>query len=212
MKKKFLVMLIILVGGVVFGSGFGDRITEVLKNNGINPYFIVFLISSIPIVELRGAIPIGILMLKLNWFPVILLSIAGNMMPVFFILYVFKILEKIFRKVPVFNKLIDIVFKITMKKSESIEKYEELGLMFFVGIPLPVTGAWTGSLISYILRLSYIKSIIFIFLGVVVASIIVSAITFYGIKGLIIAISLFVLITLTMGLVEYFVEKKKKSV
>ncbi|HOJ64145.1 MAG TPA: small multi-drug export protein [Spirochaetota bacterium] len=175
----------------------GIKITEFFLDKGINPYFIILIISMLPIVELRGSIPIGILFLKLQWIPVIIISIIGNMLPIFFILLFFGFVEKILRKISIFDKFFNWLFKKTISKSKSIEKYKELGLMFFIGIPLPVTGAWTGSLIAYLLKLSYIKSIIFIFLGVLAAAFIVSAITYFKLIGLIVALAIFIVITIS---------------
>lgn len=155
----------------------GAKIANWFINIGINPYLVVFLIAMLPIVELRGAIPVGILFLKLQWVYVILFSIIGNILPIFLILFLFGAFEKLARHIPILNKFLDWLFKRTMSKSHKIETYQELGLMFFVSIPLPVTGAWTGSLLAYIMKLKYAKSILFIFLGVLIAAIIVSVLT-----------------------------------
>lgn len=180
----------------------GIKITDFLLNKGIDPYIIVLLISMLPFIELRGSIPIGILFLKLQWVPVIIISIIGNMIPIFFILLFFGFFEKILRKIKLFNSFFDWLFKKTLSKSKSIERYKELGLMFFVGIPLPVTGAWTGSLIAYLLKLSYIKSLIFIFLGVLSAAFIVIVITYFKLIGLIVALTIFIIITIIGAIVK----------
>ncbi len=208
-SKKFLITAL-LFGTVcaVFGSETGERITRLLIDKGINPYLVVMIIAALPIVELRGAIPIGIIFLKLSWIPVIVVSVLGNMIPVFFILYLFEAVERMLRKISFFNGIFDFLFKLSLKKSGSIEKYKELGLMFFVGIPLPATGAWTGSLIAYLLKLKYHVSIIYIFFGVLSAAAIVSAITYFEIKGLIVAIALFCLVVGILALKERLFPKK----
>jgi uncharacterized membrane protein len=185
----------------------GARIALLLKDLGINPYLIILIIAMLPIVELRGAIPAGIIFLELEWVPVIMFSIIGNMVPIFFILFLLKPVEKLFRKIPAFDRLFDWVFKRTMAKTTAVEKYEEAGLMLFVAIPLPVTGAWTGSLVSYLLKLNYWKSILFIFFGVLIAGGIVSTLTYavdaalthvtwlgWGIMGLLGAVLLFIVV------------------
>jgi len=179
-----------------------DTIFYKLDILGINPYLIIFITAMIPIIELRGAIPVGILFFNLNPFLVILISIIGNIIPVFFILIALKYLEKLFRKVKILNYIIDTVFSITMAKSESIKQYEELGLMFFVGVPLPVTGAWTGSLLSYLLKLKLKESLIYISLGVILSAIIVSFFTFLGWKGLVGGVILLTIGTLLKALTD----------
>lgn len=213
--KKYIMLLSIFVlfsvflsSGDVSGDGIGIRIANKFKSFGINPYAVILIISMIPIVELRGAIPIGILAFGLDWFPVVLFSIVGNMIPIFFVLFIFKYVEKLLRRFQVFDKFFDKLFKRTIAKSKSVEEFQELGLAFFVAVPLPVTGAWTGSLIAYLLKLSYPKSIFFIFFGVVCAGAIVSVITYFKMKGLIIAISVLVIITLFGALKAYFDKKK----
>ena len=188
-------MSLLTAAADVTDDSLGFRLASKMIEHHINPYIAIFLIAVIPIVELRGAIPIGILFFHLKWHWVILASIVGNMMPIFFVLFIFRFVEKFLRRFKTFDKLFDWFFAKTLAKSESVEKYQELGLTFFVGIPLPVTGAWTGSLIAYLMHLSYTKSILYIFLGVISAAIIVSVITYFKWIGLIVAVSVLTLIT-----------------
>ncbi|HPY87283.1 MAG TPA: small multi-drug export protein [Spirochaetota bacterium] len=204
----FCLLSVIMSSADVSGDGLGLRIANKFKDAGIDPYIVILLISTLPIVELRGAIPIGIIAFQLNWFLVILLSIIGNMIPIFFVLFLFKYVEKFLRRFKVFDVFFDKLFARTIAKSKSVEEFQELGLAFFVAIPLPVTGAWTGSLIAYLLKLSYLKSIFFIFLGVVCAGAIVSVITYFKMTGLIIALSVLVIITLFGALKTYLNRKK----
>ena len=209
--SKFIVftflITILLSAADASHEGIGIKIARLMNEKGLSPYLIIFIISMIPVVELRGAIPIGILFFKLHWGYVLFASIVGNMIPIFFVLFIFKFVEKFLRRFRIFNRFFDWLFSRTLAKSKSVEKYQELGLTFFVGIPLPITGAWTGSLIAYLLKLSYIKSIIFIFIGVLVAAIIVSVITFFKIIGLIIAISIFIII-MVIGFIRASLDKK----
>ena len=189
MKKIFLLFLlisitVILVSETVVSSdsahnSLKDKFKE--KINKINsPEIKVFLIAMIPIFELRGAIPIGILEYKLSPLEVFPIAIAGNMVPIFFILLFFDFVTRIFFKVPLLKKILEAIFRRTRKKGEIIEKYEEIGLMLFVAIPLPVTGAWTGSLAAYLFGLRFWKSILFIFLGVLIAGVVVTTLTLLG--------------------------------
>jgi uncharacterized membrane protein len=84
--------------------------------------------------------------------------------------------------------MLEALFRRTRSKSAVIEKYEEIGLMLFVAIPLPVTGAWTGSLAAYLMGLNFWKSIFFIFLGVCIAAVVVSILTLLGWIGAAIAL------------------------
>lgn len=177
---KYILSLILIIFVVTFifaedvDNSIGKKLADKLIDIGINPYLAILIIAVIPIVELRGSIPVGILLFKLNWFYVVLLSVIGTMLPIFFILFLLEIVEKFLRHFKIFDIFFNWLFKRTRAKSELIEKYEELGLMLFVGIPAPLTGAWTGSLASYIMKLSYLKSLLYIFLGVLIAAVIVT--------------------------------------
>ena len=142
----------------------------------------VFIISMLPISELRGAIPYGIacgMPLYETWF----ISIVGNMIPVPIILLFLHPAERFLRKWDFWNRLLDKIFEYTRKKTKkSIEKWEAIALIFFVAIPLPVTGAWTGSLAAYLFGLDFKKSMAFIFIGILIASTIVSIAAITGIK------------------------------
>ena len=144
-------------------------------------WLIIILISMSPWIELRGAIPIAILEYHWQWWQALPISVLGNMIPVPFILLLFRVVEKELRKNPTFNKLIDKLFDKTRKKANTkVEKYEELALVLFVAIPLPFTGAWTASLIAYLFNLDIKKSILTIFLGVIIAGLIVTILTITG--------------------------------
>ena len=105
-------------------------------------------------------------------------SVIGNMIPIPFILL---FIEKIFdwmKKVKGLEKIANGIEKKAMSKSEQIEKFGYLGLFLFVAIPLPGTGAWTGSLLAVLFRLKRWKSLLFIFLGVITAGLIMSALSY----------------------------------
>ncbi len=142
----------------------------------------IFLIAALPISELRGAIPYGIAN-GLSIWVVWILAIAGNMLPVPFILIFLHPVEKFFRKWKFWSNLLDRIFEYTRRRTKrSIERWESLALIVFVAIPLPITGAWTGSLAAYLFGLDFKKSIVCIFMGVIIASIIVTIATIAGIK------------------------------
>ena len=134
----------------------------------------VFMISMIPVVELRGAVPVGI-GLGINPVLVYILCVIGNMIPVPFILAFIR---------PIFNalkktKLLHFVKKIedkALNKSKKVQERSVFGLMLFVAIPLPGTGAWTGALIASLLNMRYKNALPSIFLGIIISGIIVLSI------------------------------------
>ncbi len=134
----------------------------------------IFIISMIPIVELRGAIPAGIA-LGIHPIVVYILCVIGNMLPVPFILWLIRPVFGFLKK----TKLLHFIQKIedkAMNKSESIQKRSILGLILFVAIPLPGTGAWTGALIASMLNMRYKNALPAILLGVLIAGVLVTGI------------------------------------
>jgi uncharacterized membrane protein len=209
MKFKILLIIIILFSSFsfLFASGLKVTIQEKVDNVNVSNELKVFLISMLPIFELRGAIPIGIYSYKLSYWTVIPLAIAGNMVPIFFVLLFFDLITKLCFKFSFTKKILEAIFRRTRSKSAIIEKYEEVGLMIFVAIPLPVTGAWTGSLAAYLMGLSFWKSIFFIFLGVCIASVVVSLLTSLKWIGLGIAC-----VALLYVFISGYIKKKRKQI
>ena len=144
---------------------------------------IVFIISLLPLLELRGGL-IAASLLQLNPLTGYIVSIIGNIIPVpFILLFINKILEWMRNsKVKWLNKLAKWLDKKANKNKSKIEKYGYLGLVLFVGIPLPGTGAWTGCLAASVLEMDKKKSFFSVMLGVLMASIIMMIIS-YGILG-----------------------------
>ena len=138
---------------------------------------IVFIISLMPILELRGGL-IAAALLGLDIVPAFIICLIGNILPLpFILLFITKIFEWM-RKWPKLKKLVDKIEKKAMSKKDKIEKAEFLGLLLFVGIPLPGTGGWTGTLIAALLNMDKKKAIIAILLGVLLASVIVGSLSF----------------------------------
>ena len=142
---------------------------------------IVFIISMFPILELRGGILAGTIM-NVEAYKAIPIAIIGNMVPIPFVLLFIKRIFAFLKRYSWAKKWIDKLEKRAMSKSESITRYELLGLLLFVGVPLPGTGAWTGALIASLLEMDTKKSSISIFLGVVLAAGIMTILS-YGILG-----------------------------
>jgi len=145
----------------------------------------VFIVSMLPIIELRGAIPVAFAM-GLNWQTAMVCSIIGNLLPIPFILL---FLDAIFNFMKKHNILKNFVLGLEEKGHKNvskIEKYGFWGLMIFVAIPLPGTGGWTGALIASVMKMSKKKALISTGLGVIIAGIIVTIAT-YGVVGSIIS-------------------------
>ncbi len=145
---------------------------------------LVFIISLMPILELRGGL-LAASLLGLKPIPSYIITMIGNLIPVPFILwFINKILDWM-RKSKHLNGFANWLDKKVEKHKTGIEKYGFLGLVLFVGIPLPGTGAWTGSLIASVLEMDRKKSFIAIIIGVVIASIIMMLISFGLLKMII---------------------------
>lgn len=151
--------------------------------NGVMQWLWVVLLSMLPISELRGAIPLALGVYKLNPYTVIPVIIASNFLPVPFILKFLEPVEAFLRRWKFWANIMDKIFERTRNKTKkSIEKWEGLALILFVAIPLPVTGAWTGSLAAYLFGLDFKKSLLFIFIGILIAGAIVTTAVIVGIN------------------------------
>lgn len=147
-----------------------------------NTYFgkivITFLISMVPVIELRGAIPIGV-GAGLNLWLAIAVSIVGNLVPVpFIIIFIKKIFAWLRTKSEKLNGLVTRLEKRAESKSATVQKYAFWGLFVLVAIPLPGTGAWTGALVAAMLEMPLKKAFPAIMLGVLGAGVIVSFVTY----------------------------------
>lgn len=147
---------------------------------------IVFFISILPILELRGGL-IAASLLNVSPLTGYIISIIGNTLPVpFILLFINKILEWMGKsKIKWMNKLSKWLDKKARKHKDSIEKYGYLGLTLFVGVPLPGTGAWTGCLAASVLNMDKKKSFISIMLGIIMASIIMMLISYGLLKRIV---------------------------
>lgn len=194
--KHILVLVLFLwfTSSIYAESLLKYEIIQYFQTINISPIFIVFILAMLPIFELRLAIPIGIITFGLSPFKVFIVAIIGNMFPIIFILLFLNYIQKILIKWSVSKKLFEKLLNKTKRKSSIIEKYEEFGLLLFVAIPLPITGAWTGSVAANILGLKTFHSFFYIFLGVVSAGVIVTTLTLMGVWGAVIAIIILLLI------------------
>ena len=143
----------------------------------------IMLLSMIPITELRAAIPVFIAQ-GMNPLLAFMMAVIGNMLPVPFILLLARPIFKWMRKWKIFSKLVAFLDKKVEKNKSKVLKYEFLGLMLFVAIPLPGTGAWTGAFVAAMLDLRFKNALPSIGLGVLIAGIIITLISTGIVAGL----------------------------
>ena len=146
----------------------------------MNSLYVLF-ISMLPIIELRGAIPVGTA-LGLPWYVNYLLCCAGNMFPVPFILFFIGRVLQIMKKIPHLDKIAYWLEEKAEKHKDAVTKYATWGLLLFVAIPLPGTGAWTGSLVAAFIGMNR-KTAFFSVLGGVLAAGAVVTLISYGVLG-----------------------------
>ena len=144
---------------------------------------IVFLISLMPILELRGGL-IAAALLGLNIVPAFIICIIGNLLPIPFILWFITPVFNKLKKTKHLSKFVNKIEKKALSKKDKIEKAEFWGLFFFVGIPLPGTGGWTGSLIASLINMDKKKAMLAITCGVLLAGLIVGSLSFGLLKGI----------------------------
>lgn len=138
----------------------------------------VFFTAMTPIGEIRAAIPLGLGFYKLNLYSVFIIAVIGNLIPAVIIINILEPLSKfLMRKFRPASRFFNWLFNRTRRKySKKFEKYSGFALTVFVGIPLPVTGAWTGALIAFVFGIPPKRAILDIFLGIIMAGIIVTII------------------------------------
>lgn len=163
-----------------------DSLVQAIVNafsGKLSKELIVFIVSMIPVLELRGSL-LAAGFLKMNFASTYIIAVMGNMLPIPFILL---FIEKIFSwlKKTKLKNMIEKMENKALSKSDQIRKYGRFGLFLFVAIPLPGTGAWTGALASVLLRMKMRDSLFPIFMGVVTAGLIMSLISFGVIKQII---------------------------
>lgn len=150
----------------------------------MSPELVIFFSSMLPITELRGAIPLAIVVYNMPAWTAFLWAVLGNLIPIIFIIIGLDLLINKFliHKIYIFNRFFTWLFERTRKKhSKKVEKWGDLALLLFVAIPLPGTGAWTGALIAFVFGISLKRAFPLISLGVIIAGILVTLI----VKGII---------------------------
>jgi len=128
----------------------------------------------IPLIEQRGAIPVGIIGYQMNPLVVALVSLLGSFIPAPFIYIFFNKIFGWMKTVKIFDKFTGFVEKKVQKGSKKLEKYKEIGLITFVGIPLPTTGLWTGTAAAAFMGLDFKKSMLCVFVGGILSAILIT--------------------------------------
>ncbi|WP_053955775.1 COG2426 family protein [Inediibacterium massiliense] len=148
-----------------------NTILEILSNE-----VMVLLVSAMPVMELRGAIPIGV-SLGMTPMHAMIIALIGSMIPVPFLLLLLKPIFKKLKENPSWRKLVDWITKRTLKKTTTIYKYKSLGLLLFVAVPIPTTGVWTGSVAASLLNIPFKHAFLSIFIGNCIAGLIITTLS-----------------------------------
>lgn len=153
-----------------------------LQTTSAGEFIFTLLVSMIPIVELRGGIPFGVA-LGLPYGEAFVAAVIGNIIPTPFILvYIRRIFQWMRQRLPRLDGMVDALERKAHLKGKKVNKYKYLGLMLFVGIPLPGTGAWTGALAAAFLDMPLRKAMPSIIAGVVLAGCIMTGLTHVGVN------------------------------
>lgn len=166
---------------IEYMEGFVTWIAGVLA--GIPKELVIFVTSLLPVLELRGGM-IAATLLGVPYLNALLICILGNVIPVPFILWLITPVFTWLKKTKLFKGIVEKLENKAMSKSDRVQKAEFWGLLLFVGIPLPGTGAWTGTMIAALLGLKPKKAVPAILLGVLLAAAIMSFVT-YGIPWMV---------------------------
>ena len=155
-----------------------EQIVELVTGHTSMPVATVIL-ATLPILELRGALPVAVLAGMPLWkaYP---LAVFGNMIPIPFIIWFLEPATGYLRRWPLGDRFVTWLFARTRRKGARIEQWEFWGLVSFVAIPLPVTGAWTGSVACHVFGLNRYRSLLACFLGVCIAGIIMTVLSVFA--------------------------------
>lgn len=185
-------------------SGFGLKIAGFMRKSGWPDEVVVFVLATLPVLELRGAIPVGYWM-QLSPCKTSILSVLGNMVPVpFILLYLKQLTIFLEKRSSVASNLLQNIYKVTRKKAGPIEEFQWLGLMLFVAVPFPGTGAWSGAIAATILDMPFWDAVSANFFGVVFAGLLVNLLVNLGLKyALIVGAILFFISSVMWSFLRY---------
>ena len=154
--------------------------TEAIKHfflETVGEELCVFFCSMLPIIELRGAIPLGA-GFGMPWWQTFAISVLGNMLPIPFILLLVNWVLDVMKKIKGLRRIAFWLEAKVEKKRDKVEKYAFWGLVLFVAIPFPGTGAWTGSLVASVTRMRFWRSFLCVTIGVLIAAVIMTLVSY----------------------------------
>lgn len=150
--------------------------------SGLSKETITLIIAALPVVELRLSIPVAYCAFGLTWLKALVLSYVGNMLPVIPVLIFLEPVSERLRHFHVWRRFFDWLFERAKRNADIVQRYEALGLMLFVAVPLPGTGAWTGCIVASLFKIKFRYAFLAILLGVILAGIAVVLLTLTGVK------------------------------
>lgn len=148
------------------------------------PELTTFLIATLPVSELRGAIPVGIGAGGLSWPVAYISAVLGNFLPVPFLLLGLEPVSRWLRRWPIWERFFTWLFERTRRRGVMVERYEALGLMLFVSIPLPITGAWTGCAAAFVFGIRHRLAFPAVLAGILLSGTVVTLATMGVIGGI----------------------------
>ncbi|RJQ39210.1 MAG: small multi-drug export [Dehalococcoidia bacterium] len=160
---------------------------EKLAGSGITPEFITFVISALPVAESRVSLPLAINLFGLPWYQAVAPAIIGNLLPVPLLLLFFGSLGRFLGRWKYSRPVSRWFVQRVERRAEAIEKYGTIGLLVFVAVPFPGTGAWTGAMAASLMRLGFRRSFLAITGGVIASAAIITALSLAGWTGAVIA-------------------------
>jgi len=144
-----------------------------------SPAAITFVLATLPVSELRGALPYALTLGGMPLVKAFVVAVAGNMVPVPFIIWFLEPATNVLRRWKLGDRFVEWLFARTRRKGKRIDQYEFWGLVMFVAIPLPVTGAWTGALAGHLFGLKRSKTFVASLIGVCIAGVIMSVLAVF---------------------------------
>ncbi|KGP73914.1 COG2426 family protein [Pontibacillus yanchengensis] len=141
------------------------------------PEMVVMVISAMPILELRGGLPVAYGVYDFTFFKSYMLSVFGNILPIIPLLLLFHPISNWFMRFPWYEKMYHWIYERTMKKSSNVEKFGAVGLILFTAVPLPTTGAYSACLAAAFFAIRFWYAFLSIAMGVLIAGIVVGALS-----------------------------------
>lgn len=191
-------------------EGLREKTGRLLRDK-LGPRLGIFVLSMLPISELRGAMLLWafdpVTNSEVPWWQAALIALVGNLIPVIPILFLLDWIMKLVGRIGIFSRFFDWLVARARRRGGLVERYEYLGVFLFVAIPLPFTGAWTGALVSSVLRLNPWKSFLVIITGVLTADVVVTSFVLLKWWGLLAA----VIVLPVLWFLSRWLEKKGKQ-